>query len=261
MAEFRIELRNTGEVPLTNFRIVDTYEMTLEPELASEGVDDAQPGQLVWTLERLEPGQAYHLRVQCRCLDVSARACNRVTVECDQRPPIVGEACLQILPAQEAAGPQPPADVQPSPSDVQPPTGVQRTPPDPPPPTGAQASRLQLSIADFFDPVRVGGEARYRIFVENPGTMADQNVTLTIRFPTELRPGNIEAPSGVQSQIEGQTIRFQPVAEIRAGETITFTIPFTAQQAGRAEIVAELSSDRLARPLSVQEQTEILPQQ
>jgi len=77
-AEFFIHVRNTGEVPLTNVRIVDGYELALDPVNATDGFTVGRE-ELIWVLPRLGVGSSYRLQVNCECVAPAARACNRVT--------------------------------------------------------------------------------------------------------------------------------------------------------------------------------------
>jgi uncharacterized repeat protein (TIGR01451 family) len=95
-ADFIIEVRNSGNVPLTNVRIVDTYEQSLKPTSASRGWTIGK-SELIWVVNRLEPGQSYSVAVRCVCAQATDRACNRVDVESDQRPHVGAEACIQIV--------------------------------------------------------------------------------------------------------------------------------------------------------------------
>jgi hypothetical protein len=83
-------------VPLTNVRIVDTYEQSLKPTSASRGWTIGK-SELFGVVNRLEPGQSYSVAVRCVCAQATDRACNRVDVESDQRPHVGAEACIQIV--------------------------------------------------------------------------------------------------------------------------------------------------------------------
>ena len=53
-------------------------------------------------------------------------------------------------------------------------------------------------------------------------------------------------------------ILFEPVREIRAGETLTFRVPCEVTLEGIIRVYAELRSEGLEKPLAVVEKTEIL---
>jgi hypothetical protein len=52
--------------------------------------------------------------------------------------------------------------------------------------------------------------------------------------------------------------RFDPIAELRAGETITYDVFTTAAQPGTATLSAEVTSDQLRTPATDDETTQIL---
>jgi uncharacterized repeat protein (TIGR01451 family) len=237
-AEFKIIVRNTGTVPLTNIEIVDSYELALEPVDASEGFVIGMD-ELVWKVARLEPGKELQRQVHSKCVSPAERACNRVTVRSDQTTPIADEACLEIL----AAGAPPAAE------------------PGKPPAATSQLSNLRLSITDLGDPLRVGQSSSYRVFVTNSGQTPDSAVRLTVTLPPEMTLVQTGLRAPARYTVDGQTLRFDPVAEIRAGETLTYNIPMQANRAGNARVTAELTSTGLGRVVSQQESTEILGQQ
>ena len=301
-AQFFVDVKNTGNVPLTNLQIADRFPPGLEPIVATDEFTTGE-GELVWTLARLEPGQTHRLQVNCKCTVAQPRACNQVTVTCDQRPPIADEACVEVLPSLQRPAPpkqsgddgvekspveqlgDQPGDSEEQPADAESEAidtdealtpereeedGATETdsddlfspPGDTPPPTDAKPlappSDLRLSIAEFGDPVRVGSKVIYQLIIENRGEASDQAVELSVTFDERITPGQIETPGKTKWTVEDQTIRFEPITEIRAGETLTYRIPFQAHQVGDTKIVAKLHSGRLRKPLRVEEKTEIL---
>lgn len=110
-AEFHITVKNTGNVPLTGILIRDTYDRGLDPRNVSPGYEQNAKGEtideqgrrtdaILWRVAELAPGETKQVTVQCECVNVTARACNRVTVHCDQHPPKSAEACLEITPRE-----------------------------------------------------------------------------------------------------------------------------------------------------------------
>ncbi len=226
--EFFIVVKNTGEVPLTNLEIADNYELSLDPVNATDGFTVGRE-ELIWKVARLEVGATHRLQVNCQCVTATPRACNRVTVRCDQVGPLADEACVEIAPP-----PEPPRQPSPAPS------------------------KLTLSIASLDEPVRMSGVSRYRISIENTGEKSDQNVQLTITFPPQLQPMLEGARGPVRATVDRQRIVFDQVAEIRAGETLKFEVQARAVRPGQLRVVGELTSDRLGRTLSQMEQTEVI---
>ena len=67
--QFSTRVTNTGNVPLTNVRIIDSFDPELEPKESTEGWDPAAlaSGQLMWIVEQLMPGQTVQRDVLCLC--------------------------------------------------------------------------------------------------------------------------------------------------------------------------------------------------
>jgi uncharacterized repeat protein (TIGR01451 family) len=235
MAEFVIEVKNTGNVALINVRVADRYERALDPKFATDGYQ-ISGDELSWTWPRLDVGEMRSVRVRCQCVEATSRACNRVVVTCDGRPPIMDEACLTIAPAAATAPPS------------SPPSGPAETLPP----------RLTMSIADLSDPVRSGDQVTYQVQVRNAGTTPARDIRLTVTFPDNLVATRIGTKSPAKYQVERESIRFEAVAEIRPGETLNYLIPFQASQAGQIRLSASLTAAGLGTPTTAQETTEIV---
>ena len=125
------------------------------------------------------------------------------------------EACLQIVPAQAAPGG--PAD-------------------------------LQLQITGRNNPVKVGSEASYSIVVTNAGTNSQRQVKLTVTVPEGMMFVTAQGPAN--STVNGQKVGFEPILEMRPGETITFDLRLRAVRQGSAQVAAEVTSSTTTQPLT-----------
>jgi len=86
-ALFTLAIKNTGEVPLTNLKIVDEYPPTLRATPTTQGFQRVAGGdnreRFRWDVPRLEVGATARFDVQCQCIGQAEQACSRVQVSAD----------------------------------------------------------------------------------------------------------------------------------------------------------------------------------
>ena len=107
---FKIQITNTGEVPLNGLRVIDEFDPLLVPLRATYGV--ARTGNAMnWSLPQLGVGQTTTIEVIHRGDGPSNRACNRVRVTSDEGASGEDNKCVSIVPAGGASWtPSPLAD-------------------------------------------------------------------------------------------------------------------------------------------------------
>lgn len=219
-AEFVMRIKNVGTVRVNNLRIVDSYDLSLDPTNATSGY--SQVGDdLAWDVDTLAPGQEITFQIHCLCLEPAARACNRVIVTTSEGARADGEACVEIR---------------------QPPPGI------------------SVTIADLRDPIRAGNSVTYEVRVTNNAETPDRDVRLTITLPpqlTAIREG-ITGPA-TDTTIENNVLRFGPVAEVRPGEPLAYRFQARAATAGNVRVQASVTSAASGgQPIVTDESTEIL---
>ena len=235
---------NTGNAPLENVTVIDTFERGLEPTRVSDGYQ-IEEDQLTWKFSQIAPGQTERLQVEVRCKE-AVRACSRLTVTADGDLVMADEACVQI--SQAAAAP---------PVTGPPVTGGPTAPGTAPLAPSGQADNaevgdvLSLRVTDLRDEVPIGGTVVYEVTVTNLQNAPDANVVVIVTVPEGLAPTSggvgIVAPSN--PNIGQRVIRFNPVAEIRPGESLIYRIPIQAEQAGQFRSQIRVTSDGQRRPL------------
>jgi uncharacterized repeat protein (TIGR01451 family) len=240
MAEFSIEVTNTGQTPLTRLKIVDHFDGALNPKNATDGFT-AEGDDLVWEIASLPPGKTLRppIRVQCMCLKPAARACNQAIVTTAEGARDTSEACLEIV-AAAAGGAAPEQGAAPdkgaaSKSDAPARQSAAR-------PQGAPPPGLSMQVVDLGEPVIVGKDTLIDVRVTNNSPSPDRQLALVVRLSPEATPLNVGTSGPAPSTIEGQTVRFAPVAEIRPHETLKYQIRVRANNPGEARAQARLTS-------------------
>jgi uncharacterized repeat protein (TIGR01451 family) len=246
---FLTEIRNTGEAPATNLRIVDRYDNALRPTNATEGGVPTEAGQAVaWTLRELQPGETTVREVECLAVAPNAQATSQVTVSTEQgvRGQAETETAIEGRPA-------PPADEPDRPSLNGPLT------PDRPdrPATG----ELRVTAVALDNPVAWNQPIRILINVINDRDVSDRNITVTALIPENV---NIDRVAGttVRHRIVGREVRWDPIAELRPREGLRppMEIELLPTQAGRVTIRVRVESVRTSEPIEVIREVDVLPQ-
>lgn len=230
---------NTGNVPLTDLRIVDTWDPALEPKEATDGWDleALKNGELRWTSEQLAPGQTMQFDVLYLCRQAAEAATSRAIVTTAEDVSETAQTSLRILPQPK------------SPPSVEPPA---KTPPAEAPLSGGQ---LTVDISEFRDPIKVGEGTEYVITITNNRTVPDQNVVLKLEFPPGLEFQSVSGPGqGRTVSPDGRTVTISPIREMRAGETLKppFRVEAIGTQAGeqtlRVTVTSRLSPQGVTEP-------------
>ncbi len=223
---FQIEVTNIGEATLRNVRVVDSYSTGLRPIQASEGNEYSEPAgeyRLTWIVDQLGPGEFARFDVQCNCERQGQRICGRVTVQSEDGTNDDDELCLDVRPDQQP---------------------------------------LTVAISELTDPVNAGTDVTYDVTIKNDTNLVEAQVQLDF----ELAPGMVinelgtRSPRGARDyQQVGNVIRFNPMPELRPGETFRFTIRARANQAGEVQVYATVSGGSLRQAIELSETTTVNP--
>lgn len=221
-AEFAIEVRNTGDVGLTNLVIFDRYGPELRPVFATENhrLSEGSGYTLTWNVDRLPVGESVQLRVVCRCESAAVRTCTMAEVKADRNVNAADQACLAIR---------------------------------------APESMLTVSVVDLYDPVEVGQDVPFEIRITNRGATSATHVTVDVLLPPELSPRRVGTGGETRNfEINGQTVQFPPFPELQPGQTITYRVRARAERPGnKVTVEARVSSDQLPQPITSTTTTDI----
>ncbi|QEG34901.1 COG1361 family protein [Bythopirellula goksoeyrii] len=242
---FKLSVKNTGAVPLTNVEVLDQYDSVFLAKPLTQGYetirDTDNKSRFLWRIPRLEVGATERFEVECICQAPKLRACSIVQVSGDGGPgigmvPSADEHCIEIV---EARGPGAGGA-----ADVVPPSGGGRG--------------ISLSISPYNKKPLAGSRATYQFFVQNNSNSTDEQIQLRVLFPPEIIPDMATLQSVVAGQLNGNELRFNPVASIRANERLSFTVTTSVLKAGFVNITAEVTSKNFPQGVQKTEQVEIV---
>lgn len=217
VADFTIDISNTGTVAASNLTLTDNYDASLDPVRATDKFAFAG-NDLIWRVDELKPGQTIRFEVKCRCQAPAAKACNRATVTSAEGARADDEACVEVV---------------------------------------APATPLTISVRESHDPIQAGNEATYDVLVTNAGPAADQNVQLAVTVTPQLALVATGTTGPTAGTIAGPSVRFAVLPSIRAGETLTYRVQVRAAAAGAARFRVEATSANTPNAVVVEETTTV----
>ena len=103
----------------------------------------------------------------------------------------------------------------------------------------------------------VGNQTAYLVRVTNYAKTADEDLAVAVTLPDGLTPLQVGTKGPSKYQVDGQTVRFDPVTEIAPNDTLSFTVVGTAERAGNVSCQVEVSSRKLDKPIVVDETTTV----
>ena len=219
---FTIDAANTGTtVAAQQVQLTVKLEAGLHLERLSDDGKIQSDGSIVFTIDSIPPNSRITRKIECSCTAPVDRACAILDSIDLSKLQLHDEACVRI---------------------------------DPPAPVGG-LNPLRMTVPTPNNPVKVGGDATYRVTVTNTGVESQEQVQLTIIIPDNMVLADVLKPQGpTTATIEGQTVRFSAVQELRAGEQpLKFDMRLRAVRAGGANVVAELRSRNQTGPLTASE--------
>ncbi len=224
-AEFAVEVRNTGDAPLTGLVITDRYGPELRPVFATENYKlQIQNGYtLTWNVDRLPVGEAIQLRIVCRCESASSRACGRAEVATREGVQSAEESCLAVR---------------------------------------APTSMLTVSVINLHNPVDVGQDVPFEIHITNSGATSATHISVEAFVPPEMTPKRVGTSGPSRNfDIDGRAIRYSPFPELQPGQSITYRVMARADRPGEVKLSVRVSGDQLTQPLENSTTTKINPPQ
>ena len=114
---------------------------------------------------------------------------------------------------------------------------------------------LQLLVSDPVAPAPVRDAVAYALKLVHRGSKAIEQVAVIAHFSREIEPVRAE---GQRSQILPGQVRFEPMAHLAPGETVTLRIVAVAESAGMHRFRAEVKTSDAEIKLVQEETTEFM---
>jgi hypothetical protein len=221
-----IIVTNTGEVPLTNVRVVETYPLAVMTPTPTDAGVEVISDKITHVIERLDVGAKKTFRVNC-LLKLATRATIFAdgTAETSPGGPRIGHSAekgIEILPNDGTAGP----------------AGGVAPPSSQPLAIGVQIGTAPATAGETPS-LRVGTRATCLVMVRNTTAAAQSNMAIRIKFPAEITPdlNTLFGPPGTTASLVNGWVEFTPVPSIAGGELLQYNIPVNASAASSSATI------------------------
>ena len=114
-------------------------------------------------------------------------------------------------------------------------------------------SAILIETVDKVDPVPVGQNTTYEIYVKNQGSAPDLNIDLTGTLPEGLSFVSGTGDSNVSAS--GKTITFGTIDELGPGDVASWNVTVKAETADKVQFKLQLKSDANPEPIREEEPT------
>ncbi len=250
-ANITIQVTNTGQIDLTDLRVVDQYDPRLEPLAADPPVQRQDDTTIFWEFPVVRPGQTLRMYVRCVAREGNGQVCDTVRVTTAQGITESDELCLAIVPNAFGGLPLPreadrelAADL-PSVSTV----GLANDFRLAAKPNIGQGpfdvTVVPVGISDTEDDT-----STYYLSLTNVSDEQQEKVVLTVETPagsTFAKSLNPPMVRPVRISSDKRTVEFLPIATLRPQETARFRLVVQRNQATigtfRAKVASESSPD------------------
>ena len=223
-AEFTAKLANASQQRWTGVEAKISYPAALVPREASTGARQTS-GALFWNLGDLEPGEGVQLQVEFECPIVVDQACVAVRLSGVGLQESGTQSCLDVAPL---------------------------------------SGGVHLEVSDGLDPISVGDQTEYLVWVRNRAPRGAFPVEITADIPEILqvvsadaktsRPGGPEPEGGIQ----GNRVVLGPNSEeIRAGDSLLLRIRVKALRHGDGWMKVRSTTGAGDPPVELHESTTV----
>ncbi|MGL4512100.1 MAG: hypothetical protein ACRCT8_03355 [Lacipirellulaceae bacterium] len=232
---FKARVFNNGGATASNVRVDIVNDPQLEPEQATEGHVPI-PGGVAITIPSLPTGpEGFPITVQYRCRQATPMARVTVYAKGDGVAEVFETRGVEVLSSTagaDAIAPNPPSG------------GLGTAPPAAPPlaPPALPSGPLVVAISPTANPLPAGRSGVLNLTITNTGTKPLSAVAFRVVLPNEIRARPIQTSPAMAYRENLNTVQYDGVARLAAGETLRLALPYDAVAAGRASVLLEAIS-------------------
>lgn len=226
-----IDVKNTGNVPLTDVEVSIAFDRSFVPDQATDGYRLRGDDELYWQFERLEPGEVLGLAVDHKLIRASDAAINLVKItsregieQKDQVKTVIRPAAVPMNPPDAARNP------------------------------GANLSNsLKVRGVALTNPVNPADnvEINVQLLNDRPAGDFEEDVVVTVVVPNELE--FVSGPAmRIQKRTEGDltTYALEPIKALRGSLQRNLKFSFKPTKSGKTyPIVVQARSKRATNPV------------
>ena len=110
---------------------------------------------------------------------------------------------------------------------------------------------LKVETSELKGPLAIGEKMTMQMQLINQGSASATNVEFRVKIPQELVFLSAKGP--VRYRQVGSYVIFEPAQEMPAKQTLNFELSFSAQNKGDANILVQVQSKQMEKPLSQEE--------
>lgn len=117
------------------------------------------------------------------------------------------------------------------------------------------AASIVFQVVDTADPIEVGGDVTYEVFVANQGSKEATNVQLTVALPEGMK--SLDADGPTKFNIAARQVTFQAIPQLAPKQETTFRVRVQCLAAGDHRCHVQLTSDDMKTPVTKEEGTRV----
>lgn len=266
------QIANTGQGEAKNVVVEMVFDPQLVPIMATEGVDRRRVNQnvITWTVPSIPPGSSVPLAGEFRATTVTPTARVRVRAQDQSGATSNAELSIGVFPAAQAGPTNPPQNLPPaSPTPSIPgdpaPGPLQGSPPpavNPNPSLPQRSGRLQTTIVNRDNPVRVNDPIRYSLTITNDSNFQDSNIDIQFPLPDGVKLERLTPLTNPELgvyEIKNNQILLPYIPNLGPGESAQYELVLSSNQPQTFDLVINVRSDNQLAGYAESRRTTVVP--